>query len=282
MAKELRQYVPKQYWERLLRKSFNIKGVAYPDLPSSFNRLFYKAMENAVNRVLKVNGISKEELIKARLLDVGSGTGFWVDFWLRAGARDISGFDLTNVSVKILKEKYPSLRFYEIDIADVPSEFYGKFNLISVMSVLLHITDDKKFEQAIGNIKKLLKESGIAIIIDPLITNPWWGDPFGPEANSKVRSLKEWGSILQKNGLELKMVVPVTSLLANAVDTKTRWLLHFMWFYWGIISKLMRGREWVGIAIGLPVYLADMILIRIFRLGFSTKCFVVSHRDNTQ
>jgi len=91
------------------------------------------------------------------ILDVGCGTGFFVDFYFKRGAKEITGIDITKTSISMLKEKYPAYNFYVADISDLnyPVKLKEKFDIINAFDVLYHITDDSKFEMAMHNISSL-------------------------------------------------------------------------------------------------------------------------------
>lgn len=92
------------------------------------------------------------------MLDVGCGTGFFIERWRKLGAKNIVGVDITSVAIKNLREKYSDVEFYQMDIGDsIQSVLKGNFCAVSAFDVLYHIVDDKKYVKAINNIYSLLK-----------------------------------------------------------------------------------------------------------------------------
>src|SRR5207248_10249647 len=130
-------------------------GTGYPNLARSVNALLYRQMRRSVEAVVRRAGI-EQEIPRASVLDIGSGSGVWIDFWRRHGARDLTGWDLTETSVGHLAGRFPDVQFQQVDIgaADVPSS--RTFDVISAIAILQHITDDARFGQALTNVGRLL------------------------------------------------------------------------------------------------------------------------------
>ena len=57
-----------------------------------------------------------KELATLDVLDVGSGTGFYIDLWRRLGVRSVTGSDIAEKAVEELSARYPSNRFVRLDI----------------------------------------------------------------------------------------------------------------------------------------------------------------------
>src|SRR5207247_11416024 len=67
-----------------------------------------------------------------RVLDVGCGTGFFTDFYLRRGAT-VTGLDITTTSVERLRQRFPDARFVLADVSEsVPDE---RFDLVNAFDV---------------------------------------------------------------------------------------------------------------------------------------------------
>ena len=72
----MRKFNPKNYWETRLRKYFDLQGVGYLRLGNSFNNWAYKVRRHVFIRRMNTTGIN---FSKVDVLDVGSGTGFYID-----------------------------------------------------------------------------------------------------------------------------------------------------------------------------------------------------------
>ncbi len=147
------------------------------------------------------------------------------------------------------------------------------------MSVLLHITDDSRFDRAVANLARLLSTRGTALIMDPVVIHKWWGPAFDDTSNSKARTLDEWTSILGRHELEVTTIMPVTFLLANPVDTKHRLTFRALSWYWTSVMLVIGRRERLGRFVGNALSRLDKLLLQHARDGPSTKILVVRKID---
>lgn len=151
-----------QYWQQRLSDQFGLAGTGHRAFGAQYNRTLYRAMLNCVEDICIRNGVS---IPGKRVLDVGCGTGFWIAHWLDAGASQVYGLDVTQVSVERLIQRFPSGCFARADVCDeIP--FDGEFDLISAINVLFHITDDTRFLQAMENICASLAPQGFLVVTD--------------------------------------------------------------------------------------------------------------------
>ena len=265
------EYVPHDYWEDLLASDYSSAGVAHPGLSVSLNDAFYRAQERAVDAAVRKHRVV---LAGASVLDIGSGTGIWLDHWRRAGAARIAGVDLTDSAVQHLQARFPALQIHRGDVSASEFPVDGEFDVISVMSVLLHITDLTRVEAALSRISGLLKPGGTLILIEPVVVHRWWG-PSGPELNSVARPLAQWESLLARQGLEIEDLQPVTVLFNNVADTRT----HAGWLalsaYWYALGMGVGPRERLGAVAAAVLTPLDRALVRFARTGSSTKCVVI-------
>jgi SAM-dependent methyltransferase len=270
------KYEPRTYWEELLAEQYNLSGVAYPELPESFNARFYRASEAAVRRALRRADFAAGAR-PGRVLDVGAGTGAWIDFWSRLGAQEIVGVDLTETAVARLSKRYPEHRFVRADVsAELPVD--PPFDAVSAMSVLLHIPDERAFERAVRNVANVLRPGGVAVVLDPVVVHRWWGTPFTDASNSRVRSVDEWRRVFDEAELDLVALEPVTWLLANPVDTRHRATFRLLSAYWRAASRIVSGHERTGAVFAAAAAALDAALVRLGKAGPSTKCLVGRRR----
>jgi SAM-dependent methyltransferase len=130
-------FLPQQYWESRLHDNFFLKGVGCCRFGSQYNKWLYRVREHVLTRELAAH---EADLTAAHVLDVGSGTGFYVDFWKRAGVRSVSGCDLTETAVSRLQRQFPGRRFFQCDIGgDLPVDVAGQFDVVSTFDLLFHI-----------------------------------------------------------------------------------------------------------------------------------------------
>ena len=154
---EIMTYKPKEYWEKRLESQPNLKGVGCAGFNETYNKYLYSLKASALDKILNKYSIT----IKGKsILDVGCGTGFFVDYYNKKGAKKITGLDITEVSVSMLKERYPACNFQVADISNPNINLEEKFDIINAFDVLYHITDDSKFETATNNISSLCAGGG--------------------------------------------------------------------------------------------------------------------------
>lgn len=267
-------YEPQRYWDDLLGRTLDERGVAYPWLPIAFNQAMYRAFLEATTKLLADHAISAP----GRVLDIGSGTGIWVEFWRGTGAREIVGVDLTDAAVAGLRDRFPTDSFVQADVGAETLPVTGSFDVVSAMSVLLHITDEQRFQQAWTNIAGVLDRGGHAILIEPVVAHQWWGKPFDDNSNSKARPLSAYVDACHLAGLEIVDVRPATVFLANPIDARSRFAFRLLFLAWAALEALIRGNEWRGRLVGTVLCRIDAPLRRLLPNGPSAKLLLVRRR----
>lgn len=270
------RYAPQTYWDDLLETQLDERGVGYPGLALALNRAMYDAERDQLARLLDDRAISVGP--SSRVLDIGAGSGIWVDFWDRRGAGAITGVDLTQAAVDGLRRRFPRHSFAQVDIGQPDGALAGPFDVITAMSVLLHITDDRRWQSALQAIAALLAPGGHAVLIEPLVVHRWWGPPFGPEANSKARSLQDWRAALAEADLELVELRPATVLLGNVVDTRSRWAFRALSWYWLALGLGIGPRERPGRVAAAILSAIDRPLRRRLPGGPTAKLMLLRRR----
>jgi SAM-dependent methyltransferase len=266
------RYTPQDYWRRLHRESHNEAGVGYPSLPVSVNRAMYAALTDQTHRMLAQHGLVGAP---GRVLDAGSGTGIWVDFWQRAGAQEVVGLDISEDAVAALRRSHPGVRFEVADLGADALPVEGPFDVVSAMSVLLHIVDPERWRRALRNLAGVLRPGGHLVLIEPLVVHAWHGEPFDETSNSRARHLDEYGPALREAGFEHVDRRPATVLLSNVIDTRSRWTHAAMWQWWGLLHRAVHGRERLGAAAGSVLERLDAPLRRTLPNGPSAKLLLL-------
>src|SRR4051794_18000568 len=86
-----RDFDVRQYWETRLERRGGLDAVGWAGLGEGFNRWMYRVRKRVFEREVAPRLADREH---ARVLDVGCGSGFYIDRWLEAGVRDVSGCDI--------------------------------------------------------------------------------------------------------------------------------------------------------------------------------------------
>jgi len=209
---------------------------------------------------------SNVELAEKRVLDIGSGTGFYIDLWKRAGAKLVEGADITEVVVRTLSEEHSACHFHQLDIgAPLPDALDTSYDFISAMDVLFHIVDDDKYERAIHNVADLLVPGGFFI----------WSDNFvgAPGKRSKHivhRPLQETRAILNNAGFSIVSRRPTFVLMSQPVD-EASFIRRKLWSY---IVRLVSGSERRGMLIGGLLYPIELMLLSVVNETPATEIMV--------
>lgn len=255
---------PGQYWQARLERDYSLAGVGWLGLSEPFNRWMYAVRRSVFRRA--VRGLFDPR--DARVLDVGCGTGFYVELWKELGVRDITGCDLTAVAVERLRASFPEARFEQLDISASP-ELDGPYDAVSAMDVLYHIVDDERYAKALRNLGDLVVPGGHLVLTENLLH----GEALRT-SHQVSRSLDDIARLLEDAGLEIVRRRPVFVLMNTPVDSTNR----FLKVLFPRIQLLARGRStgWLAGAALLPV---ELVLTRFFREGPTTEIVVCRKAD---
>jgi SAM-dependent methyltransferase len=227
------------YWERRLGQEYSLAGVGYQRLGRHYNAWMYRVRARVFDRVLHHHGIGPG----SNVLDIGSGTGFYIERWQAAGARSVTGVDITDLAVQALRTRYPTHRFVQADISTTLPDHDAlppaSFEAVSAIDVLFHIVDDDGYRRAFVNIASLLKPGGWLI----------WSDNFLRHGTERVehqvsRSLAESEGALRDAGFEIVARVPMFVLMNYPSDTRSR-LARLAWTAMVAPSALVAPLGWV-------------------------------------
>lgn len=206
MLQEIK-YNPQDFWETRLREKFSLLGTGHSGFSEHYNTYMYKRRARVLTKALAALRIKLEG---KKVLDIGCGTGFFVDYYLRNKASSVVGLDITSVSIERLKNKFPSQRFYQCDISSARLSSEENFDIINIFDVAYHITDDDNFRKAIENISYCCHEGTWLFITDSLVPR------LANSSHVKYRTLQMYREILDKKGIVIIKVYPVFHLLGKS------------------------------------------------------------------
>jgi SAM-dependent methyltransferase len=260
---------PQRYWSDRLERTYSLGGVGWLGLGEGFNRWMYRVRERVFRRIV---GRSLGEVRGKRVLDVGSGTGFYVARWHELGAGEVSGADLTDVAVERLRALYPRDSFQQLDITaatgDLPSDH---FDAISIMDVLFHVVDDDRYARAIANLHSLLRPGGVMLLTENLLHGEWH------RGEHQVSRDIDWIlALLDRTGFDVVIRRPLFVLMNTPVDTTSR-LLKGTWF---TLVNVMQRAPWIGGAVGAALYPVELALTSALREGPTTEIVAVRKHGN--
>lgn len=144
-----------------------LRGVGHIAYTNQYNAWLYKRKKQCITSCFQDLSLEGKEV-----LDVGCGTGFFVNWYLQRKAQ-VCGLDITEISVDRLKERFGT-EFYVQDITDPTYRPPRQFDIVNMWDVIFHIVDSDRFERTFTNIARSLKPgdcSSLPIGLGGLLTN---------------------------------------------------------------------------------------------------------------
>lgn len=257
----------RQYWEQRLHDGPTLENTGWLGWGAQFNKWMYRVRARLfVKRVGAALSRFAIPVDRAEVLDIGSGTGFYIDLWRRLGVRGIACCDLTEAAVRGLRERYPDVQCARADIGEPALPYAAEtFEAISCMDVLFHIIDDQRYKRAFQNCANLLKRGGLLIFTE----NALHGETLRGE-NQVSRSLAEIEGCIRAARLTIVERRPVFVLMNTPIDSGYAGLKKF----WSILRACARRYPKIGFIAGPVLYPLEMVLTSILREGPSTEMLI--------
>jgi len=271
-----------EYWEKRLNKDFSLAGVGSFGAGLEYNTWLYKARLYVLKRLLKEKDIDYQG---GSVLDVGVGTGFYINFWEKLGVNNITGIDITAKSVATLKKKHPNYQFVKADISSNVLPLNKKFDIITAFDILFHIVQEKDFEQAIKNIKAFSHKDSIILITDCFVK------VYKPMPGyQNYRTLKHYRRVLNKYGMQIEIIKPIFYFMVSPIDIERinnpmmSFLIKQLWqTSMKVINhskKLGKLGKIINYLLGLGVYCLDRLVLISNHTGPSTKLVLIRVKSN--
>jgi SAM-dependent methyltransferase len=260
-----------QYWEQRLTADYSLNAVGWVGLGHAFNGWMYAVRRRVFRRLVRSHlPLSGDP----RVLDVGSGTGFYLERWRELGVRRVEGSDLTQVATRNLTAAHPDLAIHRFDIGGDPELLpTGSYDAVSAMDMLYHIVEPAAYVRAIANLASLLAPGGHLVMTENLVR----GDAVaGPHQVSRTES--EVLGLLGEHGLEPVATAPVFVVLNTPVDSDSRLLHH----WWSLLARVAGRNEALGWLAGALLMPVELLATRLVRRGPSTKMLVCRRRAITE
>lgn len=253
----------KRYWETRLERDYSLGGVGRLNWGRYYNEWQYRISRSVFKRALRT---ASHDFAGATVLDVGSGTGFYIGCWKELGVGSIAGIDLTALAVENLREKFPESTFHELDIGDKSAALPGgPYDFVSAMGIMFHIVDDERYATALKNICASLKPGGILVFSDLFLH----GEPRRADyIVHRTRAAIE--KMVGDAGLERLMRRPMYVLMNEPVDSSNRLLKA----YWGILQRIVNRVQWSGFAFGAALYPLELLLVSLLEESPATEIMV--------
>jgi len=258
------------YWETRLGESYTLEGVGYVGLGRSFNSWMYRVRSTLARRRLQSLLPERRSL---SVLDVGSGTGFYIDLWRRLGVRSVTGSDLTETAVHELRWRFPAEEFSRLDIGADRLPLEGRrFDVVSAFDVLFHIVDDEAYRRSFQNIAGVLRPGGTLVFTDNFVHR-------APARSSTQasRRLTDIEATVRAAGFEVVYRRPAFVLMNAPVDSEST--LHRRW--WGLLTRAVSTSDVIGSLAGALLFPIEVALCSLLREGPSTEMMVCRRIEST-
>ena len=270
MPEQIAKNLTREYWDKLLNDNFSLKGVGWPNWPESYNLIMYKKYLKGFDNVIRYMESAFDFKLNANLkiFEVGSGTGFYTTYFWKAKIKDFTGSDISETSINHLKGKFREYNFLRKDITE-KDEFIIKnensFDLICIVDVLLHITDEERFLKAVSNISSLLKPDGYLILGDAISVYRIKSHSEGSKYTHDIsRNISYMNEVFEKNKLKLLKIFHRNNFFLNKNFDFKHPIFEILYKpYFFLLNgglSFFRNNNFIGKLVGYPLSLFDSIV----------------------
>lgn len=244
-------YENRSYWQGIHKEySGTLRAVGWPTLSEEFNRLKYvseaESITSVFDSILTTDDFS--------ILEVGVGIGFWTDlkrryFQARGATPRITALDLSTDALELVRKKFPDVSTAQADLTAIPLDSFGRrFDLVTAIMVLLHLTDMEGYLHALKFCARSVSDGGHLLIYEPLLFKNY--TPFGSQAfdahehNSMPRSLSMVDNVLHNEGFSRVRLTPGASWLLNSpIQAHSALGYRFKRMTWNLVVRALYRSE---------------------------------------
>jgi SAM-dependent methyltransferase len=264
-ANTMAEYDAPAYWADLHERD-DLSTVGQSGLPTSMNKWLYRLLERRLRLF-----VDRHSLSPKTVYEVGAGTGYWVRWWQSRGAA-VDGADLVPAAAERLARRFGG-NFETLDISNTAP--VKRYDLVVVFNVLLHVTDDASFAQALRNIASAVAPGGRLLLVEPIQTAAY-RLPARPGASSRARPASAYLDPLVASGLDLVELTPAFGMGADPIEGGSRLGYRMRLAAWRLLKGPARLWAPLGNVMGAIVYAADPLILRT--LGGRSSKFALLQR----
>jgi hypothetical protein len=153
-----------------------------------------------------------------KIFELGSGGGYWVDFFRRLEPKLFVGSDLSKTAVQRLLELYPDCEFVTMT---PPEEAWsriqsrGPYDLTLAIDVLYHVTDDKIWKYSLNQLCTNTAVSGLLLIADYFYEQP---ADQPSKTHVKHRKMQDYLDLLDKHDFRVEKIQPIFFCLNRIIS----------------------------------------------------------------
>ncbi len=244
------------YWNERFQLHWGPDGAASLPLGRYFNEWRYRVRRRVFRRVVRGLALPMGSL---SVLDVGSGTGFYLDEWQALGVTSLAGLDISDRAIANLEPAYPRISFYRASIGETDSPLpIQAFDVVNAIDVLTHLVDETTYQRALENIHRSLKPGGWLLYTDSFfhgsdkVCGEYW----------RGRSLAKASAALEAGGFEIVSRVPFSVLFSAPTDSEHSERNEHIW---DRALLPVRSSESCGYLYGILLYPIELLLVSILK-----------------
>ena len=261
-------YDPAAYWTARLAADASLEGVGWQGLGRAYNGWLYRQRGRVFNRVARHYHFAARP---PRVLEIGPGSGYYVERWARLGVRELTGIDIAAPAVRRLAARYPDYAFHTGDIgSDMALPAAVACDVVTAFDVLFHITDDAAWERALSVLAGSLRPGGLALISDLF---PRTAELRLPHQTS--RTAAHYRERLTALGLRLERRWPVFVTMHPWADTRSPFAARVGRAWWWGVERIAGHVPGGGAALGGLLWAVDGVLTARLSGGPSTELWAL-------
>lgn len=275
---KLSEFNHKAYWENRYSNKFDLESSGTMGLGITYNKFLYKSRLDILH-YLKKHLLGN--LVNKNVLELGTGTGYFTNYFHKQNIKSYYGIDISQKSIDNLSLIYKKFKFKSGDISDINVYETNKtYDLIFASDVLLHLTNDEKFEKSIHNIGTVLSKDGYFIDIEPITMV----DVETSAPHNRIIKYEELKTALEKENLEIVDIIPVTFFMDYPFDYKimgdvgVKALNDFNEISSYLQDNIHDSREKEKNI--EKIYYIDKWFLKCYETGLSNKLVIIKKKEN--